>query len=284
MHELRVLPFEKLLFANETLAVGSHRLPSSHPEFESYGPTSAFLVVFPRNSTLLEYAGGDRFVGSPAVAPLYNRGQEYRRRKVSDEGDHCDWFAIAPETLRPLVAKFDRAAADSDCPLTFSHVRVEPRDYLEQRSVVDHLAGAGTDALFVEETTLNVCTRVLARAYERRVADPPSRSQQELARATSQVLSRTFTRNWSLSRIADAVDSSPFHLARAFKQTMGVTIHQHRIALRMHASLELLRDTNRDIGTIALDLGFGDHSHFTVAFRQRFGLTPSRYRERATFS
>ena len=53
MQNLRVLPFEKLLFANETLAVGTHRLPSSHPEFESYGPTSSFLIVFPRNSTLL---------------------------------------------------------------------------------------------------------------------------------------------------------------------------------------------------------------------------------------
>lgn len=284
VQELRVRPFEKLLFANETLAVGTHRLPSSHPEFESYGPASSFLIVFPRNSTLLEYAGGDRFVGSPAVAPLYNRGQEYRRRKVSDEGDHCDWFAIAPEAGRQLVAKFDRAAADSDRPLTFSHVRIEPHEYLQQRSVVDHLASSGSDALFVEETAIDVCTRVLARAYARRVDEPPSKSQQELAHATSQVLSRTFTRNWSLSRIAAAVDSSPFHLARAFKQTAGVTIHQHRIALRMHASLELLRDTNRDLTTIALDLGFGDHSHFTAAFRKRFGLTPSRYRQRASFS
>lgn len=284
MRELRVLPFEKLLFANETLAVGTHRLPASHPEFESYGPTSAFLIVFPRNSTLLEYAEGDRFVGSPAVAPLYNRGQEYRRRKLSDEGDSCDWFAIAPETVRQLVARFDRAAAESDRPLTFSHVRVEPHDYLRQRSVVDHLTGSGRDALFVEETAIDVCTRILARAYERRAGDPPSRSQQELAHAASEVLSRTFAENWSLSRIAAAVESSPFHLARAFRQTTGATMHQHRIALRMHASLELLRDTNGDLTTIALDLGFSDHSHFSAAFRKRFGLTPSRYRRRATFS
>jgi len=284
MRGLRVLHFEQLLFANETLAVGTHRLPATDPQFESYGPTSAFLIVFPRNSTMLEYASGERFVGSPAVAPLYNRGQEYRRRRISDEGDFCDWFAIAPETLREVVARFDRAAADSERPLTFTHVRVEARDYMEQRAVVDHLAAAQTaDPLFVEETMLNVVTRLLSRAYQRRV-DALSRSQEELARAAGAMLGRTFTRNLPLSRIAREVGCSPFHLARSFRRSTGETLHQHRIGLRLHASLALLRDTARDLSTIALDLGFTDHSHFTMAFRRRFGVTPSRYRARATFS
>jgi AraC-like DNA-binding protein len=53
--------------------------------------------------------------------------------------------------------------------------------------------------------------------------------------------------------------------------------------LRLHASLEMLRDP-RDISSIALDLGFTDHSHFTAAFRRRFGVTPSAYRARASSS
>ena len=282
MRELRVLPFERLLFASETLAVGSHRLPAHDPQFESYGPTSAFLLVFPRNSTMLEYAGGERFVGSPAIAPLYNRGQEYRRRRVSEEGDFCDWFAIAPDVLRDIVARFDPHAAESDRPLRFSHVRVESRDYLEQRAVVDHLDGRA-DPLFVEETTLGILTRLLGRAYGTQTAPPP-RSQEELARAAAAVLGRTFDRNLPLTRIAAAVGCSPFHLARAFKETMGLTLHQHRLVLRLHASLAMLRDTDRDLTRIALDLGFGDHSHFTMTFRRRFGITPSRYRTRASSS
>ena len=54
-----------------------------------------------------------------------------------------------------------------------------------------------------------------------------------------------------------------------------------RLLLRLHASLEMLRDTSRDLSTIALDLGFADHSHFTMAFRRRFGVTPSGWRGRA---
>lgn len=279
---LRVLSFERLLFASDTLAVGSHRLPASDPRFESYGPASAFFLVFPRTSTLIEHAGGQTFVGSPAVAPLYNRGQEYRRRRISDEGDFCDWFAIAPEALREVVAQFDRGAADSDRPLRFTHVLVEPRDYLAQRAVVEHLDGAA-DPLFVEETTLSVFGRLLGRAYQQR-ALPRLRSQEELAREADAILGRTFTRNLPLTRIARMAGSSPYHLARSFKRTMGVTLHQRRLVLRLHASLAMLRDTNRNLSTIALDLGFADHSHFTMAFRQRFRVTPSQWRGRAISS
>jgi AraC family transcriptional regulator len=280
MRGLRILPFERLLFANETLAIGSHRLPADDPQFESYGPTSAFFVVFPRNSTIIEHAEGERFVSSPAVAPLYNRGQEYRRHRLSAEGDFCDWFAIAPETLRELV---DRRAADSDRPLRTSHVHVDPRLYLRQRSVVDHLLRGPADALFVEETMLHVFRSLLAAPAARKSA-VPSPARRDLAQAAAEMLSRTFSRNWSLTRIARDLGTSPFHLARTFKRSLGVTIHQHRLALRLHASLALLRDTPSDISNIALDLGFADHSHFTVSFRRRFGVTPSAWRKSATFS
>jgi AraC family transcriptional regulator len=267
---LRVLPFERLLFASGILAVGTHRLPADDPRFESYGPASAFLVVFPRNHTIIELAGGARFVGSPAVAPLYNRGQEYRRRKLSEEGDFCDWFAIAPEALREIVV------SDDDRPLRAPFVRVAPRDYLLQRAVVDHLAGGGSDALFVEETMMRVFRRLLSGQAGLPVL--------HLAHDAAELLGRTFTRNRSLSQIAREVGTSPFHLARTFKRAMGVTIHQHRLALRLHASLEMLRDSSEDISDVALDLGFSDHSHFTVSFRRRFGLTPSMYRKAARFS
>lgn len=284
MRGLRLRYFERLLFAGETLAIATHRLPADDPDFASHGPTSGFFVVFPRNTTLLEFAGGERFVGSPAVATLYNRGQDYRRRRISEEGDFCDWLAIAPDTLREVVARFDRRAADGARPLAFAHVRVEPRDYLEQRGVIDHLSAApAADALYVEESMLTIVARLLARAHRHRPA-PAARRQQELANAAAEVVGKTFAENVSLPRLAGELGTSPFHLARTFKRATGRTLHQHRLLLRLNASLALLHDSGRDLTTIALDLGFADHSHFTSAFRQRFGTTPSAWRRRARSS
>ncbi|HVE72165.1 MAG TPA: helix-turn-helix transcriptional regulator [Thermoanaerobaculia bacterium] len=274
---LRVLPFERLLFASDTLAVGTHRLPADDPRFESYGPTSAHLIVFPRNHTIIEHAGGARFVGSPAVAPLYNRGQEYRRHRLSAEGDFCEWFAVAPELLREIVGR------DDDRPLRAPFVRVEPSDYLRQRGVVEHVLRGGSDALFVEETMMAVLRRILVEDRQSCLS-PPSRQAGLPVLHAAEIVGRTFKHNHSLTRIAREAGTSPFHLARTFKRVMGTTLHQHRLAVRLHTSLAMLRDTRDDISTIALDLGFTDHSHFTVSFRRRFGITPSAYRRGATFS
>ena len=45
MRGLRVQYFERLLFANETLAVATHRLPADDPDFECHGPASGFLFA-----------------------------------------------------------------------------------------------------------------------------------------------------------------------------------------------------------------------------------------------
>jgi AraC-like DNA-binding protein len=46
----------------------------------------------------------------------------------------------------------------------------------------------------------------------------------------------------------------------------------------MHDALERLGDTDLDILTIATELGYSGHSHFTAAFRSAFGRRPSEWR------
>jgi AraC-like DNA-binding protein len=50
--------------------------------------------------------------------------------------------------------------------------------------------------------------------------------------------------------------------------------------LRLARALFQLPDAD-DLTTLALDVGFSSHSHFTLAFRRAFGCTPSQFRSRA---
>ena len=59
-----------------------------------------------------------------------------------------------------------------------------------------------------------------------------------------------------------------------------MTVTDYRQSLRLRMALERLRG-NEDLTTIALDLGYSSHSHFTMAFRREYGLTPSAYRSRS---
>jgi len=70
---------------------------------------------------------------------------------------------------------------------------------------------------------------------------------------------------------------SPYQLCRNFHRQTGFTLTEFRHSLRLRTALERLRSRS-GITEIALDLGYTSHSHFTAAFRNYFGITPSRFR------
>jgi AraC family transcriptional regulator len=82
----------------------------------------------------------------------------------------------------------------------------------------------------------------------------------------------------SLTELAAEAGVHPGHLARAFKQTFGVTVCEYSRTLRLEWAAEQLGGETA-LAQVAYDAGFADQSHFTRAFRRYQGVTPGRYRE-----
>lgn len=82
----------------------------------------------------------------------------------------------------------------------------------------------------------------------------------------------------SLQQLAELVHLSPWHFARLFRTSFGLPPHRYLLARRLERARHLLRSGDAKIMTIALECGFNDQSQFTRAFRQRYGVTPGRYR------
>jgi AraC family transcriptional regulator len=83
---------------------------------------------------------------------------------------------------------------------------------------------------------------------------------------------------FSLVRFAREADMSEFHFSRAFKRTTGLTPSQYFINLRLKKARRLLRETNRSVIEIGLDVGYTSPSHFAQIFRREVGISPSEYR------
>jgi AraC-like DNA-binding protein len=81
----------------------------------------------------------------------------------------------------------------------------------------------------------------------------------------------------TLRDLAREVGCSPYYLCRVFRRATGRTIHGYREQLRLRTALAALAD-GADLTTLALDLGYSSHSHFTASFRKAFGTPPSRVR------
>ena len=105
-------------------------------------------------------------------------------------------------------------------------------------------------------------------------------SQRQLKQSLD-FISESFATTISLQTLADQLGLSSYYFARQFKQSTGQSPYQYIKNLRLERAKVLL-DTkpHLSITSIAFQLGFADHSHFTKQFRERYKLTPSDYRNR----
>jgi AraC family transcriptional regulator len=78
--------------------------------------------------------------------------------------------------------------------------------------------------------------------------------------------------------MAELVDLSPFHFARAFKQAFGVPPHRYHIGRRIERAKALLAEQDNSVTEIARAVGFAETSSFSAAFRKTTGSAPSDYR------
>ncbi len=72
---------------------------------------------------------------------------------------------------------------------------------------------------------------------------------------------------------------SKFHFIRKFNEEIGTTPHQYVIEHRLQEVKKLLRNTDLNIQEIANDLGFNSPSSLNQSFKNRFNITPSKYRK-----
>jgi AraC family transcriptional regulator len=82
----------------------------------------------------------------------------------------------------------------------------------------------------------------------------------------------------SLAALAELVDLSLYHFARAFTQSFGAPPHRYHMTRRMDRAKNLLQRPGLSVTQIGARIGFRETSSFTRAFRKLTGLTPTEYR------
>jgi transcriptional regulator GlxA family with amidase domain len=86
-----------------------------------------------------------------------------------------------------------------------------------------------------------------------------------------------------LQELAKVAYLSPFHLARVFRQTVGMPPHAYQTQLRLAHAKTFLAE-GFEVGYVAHETGFFDQSHFAHQFQRSFFVKPASYRKTARFS
>jgi AraC family transcriptional regulator len=275
-------------FESNQAVIGTFYCPVTDPIFSHAGHIDGYTIVFPRTSVTITQHGRAPVVADPNVIMFYNKGQGYRRGKVSEQGDLCDWFGFGRTAVIEAVRSFDPAVDNRwPEPFCFGHGPSDSDIYLQQRLLIRYLNEINSpDLFYVEEKALGILHEAVADAYQARQMQQLYQSKthqthEELVQAVKEVLALRFKDSLSLAQIATAVYSSPYHLSRIFRKLTGFTIHTYLNQLRLRTALNYVAQTDTNLTDLGLELGYSSHSHFTQAFRRAFGKTPSAFRESA---
>src|ERR671933_421660 len=92
-------------------------------------------------------------------------------------------------------------------------------------------------------------------------------------------MDRTYAQPLDVAAIARIAIVSEAHFIRTFRATFGETPHRYLQRRRVERSLFLLRETDRSITDICLDVGFSSLGTFSRTFHEIMGESPSAYRQ-----
>lgn len=85
----------------------------------------------------------------------------------------------------------------------------------------------------------------------------------------------------SFSELVNETRCSPRHASRLFTELVGVSFREKRAELRLERACELLTNTDSKVAEVAMESGYQSTSLFSAMFKQRYGISPAKWRDQA---
>lgn len=248
------------------------RCESGSRERGPLGHMARFHFVAPLRGSYVWYSGGEQFFADPACI-LYAPANDTYAVAHPLGGDTSVVITPSDEALGEAVGGAGTVLANHEMLQRRSRA-ADPELQLMLRRL---LAAAEREAaqLEMDELAAAAIRRLLATGTAaRRPAGPAAARTIRQAKA---YLHDHLASTPSLAEVAQAVGVSPCHLTHLFTQCEGAPLYRYQLMLRLSMALEAL-PRSEDLTTLALELGFSSHSHFSSMFRAQFGVTPSAVR------
>lgn len=92
-------------------------------------------------------------------------------------------------------------------------------------------------------------------------------------------MDRSYAEPLDVRAVAAVAHISPAHFSRCFRAVFGESPHRYLQRRRVERSMFLLRETERPVSEICLDVGFSSPGTFSRTFVAIVGETPGAYRK-----
>jgi AraC family transcriptional regulator len=238
---------------------------------------AATEMVFPYRGVYVRHLENGQAVAEANQVLFFNLAEGYRVSHPVPGGDASLSLAISEPQLRELAP---RTFLRDGTTLAFrqQRLRIDARAQALVALVRHSLRQNIAETLQAESLALTLVQRALGLRTTH--AAGASVGRQLLVDRAKLVLTSDLARRWTLAEIAAEVRCSPVYLTQVFQQVEGLPLYRYQLRLRLARALDLLAQYD-DLTVLGLDLGFSSHSHFSSAFREAYGRSPSEFRQSA---
>lgn len=239
--------------------------------------TATTQQVFPYRGVFVRHLGSDQAVAEANQVLFFNATEGYRVSHPVTGGDASLTVIISESLLREVAP---RTLLRDGATLAFrqQRLRIDPRAQALVAMLRHSLREKIAEPLEAESLALTLVQRALGPRTTH--AAGATLGRQRLVDRAKLVLASDLARRWTLAEIAAEMRGSPVYLTQVFQQVEGVPLYRYHLRLRLARALDLLAQYD-DLTALSLDLGFSSHSHFSAAFREAYGRSPSEFRQSA---
>jgi AraC family transcriptional regulator len=240
---------------------------------KSWSSISVLLLRFTNGSL------GVKHTLALAISPLYR--QEHRPAGTwTGSEKSATYISISPSLIHEIATSAD---VNPDTLEFAENLGVfDPQIETIALSLLSELRSEGLGGRLYVESLANLLGIHLLRHHSS--VKPPSLPRSVgLDRTTlkhvSAHIEEHLAEDLSLAELAAVAALSPYHFARLFKASTGITPYQYVIRRRIERAKLLLSTTTWFLSAIAPAVGFAHESHLALHFKRLTGILPSASRD-----
>ncbi|MCR5291730.1 MAG: response regulator [Eubacterium sp.] len=115
----------------------------------------------------------------------------------------------------------------------------------------------------------NVCHNILTKKEESTV---------DIIKNAKLYIEQNYSKDLILDDVAKELQISPYYFSKLFKKRTGVNFIEYLTNLRIEKAKNLLRNSQKSIKEICVEVGYSDANYFSRTFKKNVGVTPSEYK------
>lgn len=103
-------------------------------------------------------------------------------------------------------------------------------------------------------------------------------SEKSISDLVKKYVNDNYSKDIDMAVVSNMVSLSYSHFSKIFKDETGMNFSDYLTKIRMEKALEMLSNPINKVNDISKGVGYNNPKHFTRAFKNHFGFSPSEYR------